>query len=317
MKSISKILHLVLLILFFSGLNASNPDSKNSTIHWHPFEWVVSQDMHYPGSTSREMLGSFQISGMPGNHSFLISLSTPFSHIYEDAFHLMIHRNPSFADKVENSQRVSAVKERVLRDIELSINREIIGTDNMNIVLNRAETTDETIKGVLGFGIFHRTQNILMIDNPGNRFAAIDELPETIELSAYFVPMRVEYGYLVIPVTINNREFDLFFDGSSRPGLVMFGNRATRQVASDTAAPENLTYITHDNQWVALEGFLPDGTIQFGNLPLGQFPVFRSNERPRSGIRGKISHPFFDDYTMIFDYKNGRFGIIQNDALTK
>lgn len=254
---------------------------------------------------------------MPGNQPFIFSLKSPFSLIYEDAFELMVHRNPVFASQVENSQRVSSVREKILRDVELSINRSILGADNLRIVNIRPEGMDEKIKGILGFGVFHRNQSILLIDNTGSRFAMLEELPETIQKHAHLVPMKVEAGYLVIPVNVGGREVELFFDGTSRPGLIMFGNRATRQVASGQQLDQHLNYHTDDGQIIPLEGFYPEEIIYFGQLPLGQFNVYRSNERAPSGIRGRISQPFFDDYIMIFDYKNGRFGIIQQDVLSK
>lgn len=319
MKSITRNLLTAVLLLTMSWTVASDGDilNSNSEVQWQSFDWHIEHDRYFAGSTSREMLGSFQISGIPGNHPFMFSLSSPFSHIYEDAYDLLVHRNPAIASKVENSQRVTAERERVLRNIELSMNRNIIGSDNMQIIRHRPENSDQRIKGMIGFGMFHRAQAILIVDNPGSRFASLETLPDEFEKHAHFVPMKVESGYLVIPITAGNREIEVFFDGSSRPGLIMFGNRATRQVASQQAAPSGLFYTDASHQTVSLDGFIPQETLYFGNFPLGQHNVFRSNERGPSGIRGRISQPFFDDYLMIFDYKNGRFGIVKYELLSK
>ncbi len=309
---------LVAIVIIAHGLpgmmraEASHPNVNEAQelINWHSFEWHTQTNTYFHDTPSHVMVANFHIGGIPEVQTFILSLSTPFSLLYDYGYESMVYRNPAFATRIESVQRVSTSRDQVLRDLELSINRQLLGEDNMRILPTREDTRDSKVKGELGFGVFHRNKKVLLIDNPGERFASVDQLPASIEQHVLFVPMKVEAGYLVIPVTIGGREVELFFDGSSRPALVFFHNRTFRQIASSRPASEKLMHITMGNEFLELEGFEPDATLLFKGLPLASYNVYNSGERAPSGIRGKISQPFFKDYIMVFDYHNERFGIV-------
>jgi hypothetical protein len=141
-------------------------------------------------------------------------------------------------------------------------------------------------------------------------------LPAAIAEKTIFVPMKVELGFLVIPVMIEGKEVEMFFDGTSRPALVVFNNRTLRQIASSIPTEEKLIHNTGRNSFL-LQGFEPEKNVLFGNLPLSRFNVFVSDEKAPSGIRGTISRAFFDEYILIFDYPNERFGVVSNELLAK
>lgn len=323
MKKIKNLLVNILLIAIgLSGklsAEASNPslNSAQNDIKWHKFEWYPQSNNYFHDTPNHVMIANFHIGGIPEVQSFILTLSTPFSLLYDYGYENMVYRNPAFATRIESVQRVSTTKDKVLKDLELSVNRQLLGEDNMRILPTQEATRDSRIKGELGFGVFHRNKKILLIDNPGEQFASVDELPESIEQHALFVPMKVEAGYLVIPVTVGGREAEMFFDGSSRPALVIFHNRTFRQIISSVPAPEKLMHLTMRNDFVELEGFEPQATMLFNGLPLADYNVYNSEEKGPSGIRGKISQPFFKDYIMIFDYKNERFGIVNPEDINR
>lgn len=285
-------------------------------IKWHKFEWYTQENVYFENTPNKVMLGNFHVSGIPDAQGMAINLNSPLTFIFEGTYDYMVYRNPSLANQTEVVQRVSNLRERVVRNMEISINRHIIGEENLLVQANPEESQNSKIKGLLGFGIFHRNKKILIIDNVEARFASLDELPAGIAERTIFVPMKVELGYLVIPVTIDGKEVEMFFDGTARPALVVFNSRTQRQVASSKPADEKLMHNTGRNS-VLLNGFEAEKDILFGNLPLSRFNVYVSEERAPSGIRGTISRAFFDDYIMIFDYQNERFGVVSNELLAK
>jgi hypothetical protein len=285
-------------------------------IKWHKFEWYKQEKVFFENTTNKVMLANFHVSGIPDAQGMAINLNSPFTYIFDGTYDYMVYRNPSLANQTEVVQRVSNLRERVVKNMEISINRHIIGEDNLFVQPTPEESKDSKVKGLLGFGIFHRNKKILIVDNVEARFASLDELPAAIAEKTIFVPMKVELGYLVIPVMIDGKEVEMFFDGTSRPALVVFNNRTLRQIASSVPASEKLMHNSGRNS-VLLDGFEPEKDIMFGNLTLSRFNVFVSDEKAPSGIRGSISRAFFDDYIMIFDYQNERFGIVSNELLAK
>ena len=125
-------------------------------------------------------------------------------------------------------------------------------------------------------------------------------------------------GFLVLTLNIGNRDVKMFFDGSPRPGLILFHNRTFRQMASNQRAPENLRHFAGNGEgYIQLEGFRPNDMLYFNGMPLESLDVFSWNTRAPSGIRGIVSMPFFKDYLMVFDYKNERFGLARKEVLSK
>ncbi|TVQ08378.1 MAG: hypothetical protein EA361_16765 [Bacteroidetes bacterium] len=295
---------------------ASNATGEaQNKVNWHKFEWHTQTNNYFHDTPNQVMVANFHVGGIPEVQTFILTLSNPFSLLYDYGYDNMVYRNPAFATRTESVQRISTMREQVLRDLEISINRQLLGEDNMRIITTEESARENRIKGELGFGLFHRNRKILLIDNQGERFASVEELPASIEQHVLFVPMKVEAGLLVIPVTIAGRETEMFFDGSSRPALVVFQNRTFRQIVSTREAPEKLMHVTMQNEFVELKGFAPEITMLFKGMPLADYNVYHSGERAPSGIRGKISQAFFRDYIMIFDYKNERFGIVKPEDL--
>lgn len=302
-------------MLVFQFSSAQTHEIENIT--WHSFEWESRGNTFFTNTPHKQIVTNLKISGIPDLQKFTLDLSSPFSQLYDFAYDGILYRNPSFAEKSETVQRISNFMETVVRDIELSVERQVLGLEDMTIKKTDEGNRISEIKGTLGFGIFHKNQRILLVDNPGARFASIEDLPELLEVEASFVPMRVEAGYLVIPITIENKVYDMFFDGTSRPALVVFNNRLFKQTTSNNPAAEKLTHIMAGNNNLLLDGYEPSADLLFNNMDIKEFNVYKSDERAPSGIRGVISRAFFDDYVMIFDYKNGRFGLVRPESLSK
>ncbi|MFW5663583.1 MAG: hypothetical protein ACOCYD_00945 [bacterium] len=313
--------YLAITGICLSGVYATHGSDTNlsaasqNQINWHTFSWHSQDGNYFENIPHKVMKADFHIGGIPEVQTYIFTLSTPFSLLYDYGYEAMVYRNPAFATRLESVQKASTMRDRVLTDLELSIDKQILGEENLRIIPTEEATRNSQIKGELGFGVFHRNRKILLVDNPGTRFACIEELPESIASKVQFVPMKVESGMLVITVSIDGRETEMFFDGTTRPALVVFHNRTFKQLASSQPVPENLLHITMNNEFMEIEGYQPDAFIFFNGLPLARYNVYKSGEKAPSGIRGKISQPFFKDYLMIFDYKNGRFGIVKPEDI--
>lgn len=313
-KSVSA-LAVVIYLLGAQFVSAQIHDNEN--INWHSFQWETHGNTFFTNTPHKVIVTNLKISGIPDLQKFTLDLSSPFSYLYDFAYDGILYRNPSFAQKTESVQRISNFSETIVRDMELSVDREVLGLEDMTIKRTDEANRNVAAGGSLGFGIFHKNQKILLVDNPGARFASLEDLPAILETEASFVPMRVEAGYLVIPVTIEDKVFDMFFDGTSRPALIVFNNRLFKQTTSNVPASEKLAHLEAGNSRILLDGYESAADLLFNGLDLQEFNVYKSNEKAPSGIKGVVSRAFFDDYVMVFDYKNGRFGLLKPESLSK
>lgn len=305
-----------ILSLLSTNLAAQgNTVGEVQNIRWHSFEWFQQEDSYFEQLPAKLITAKFHITGIPDAQLMALDLNSPFSTLFDYTYETMVYRNPSLVDQTETIQRVSNFNERLLKDMELSINRVILGEDNLLIQPTDAENRNENIRGMVGFGIFHRNKKILLVDNVHRRFADVDELAADIEATAHFVPMKVVMGYIVIPVTIDGKEIEMFFDGTSRPAMVVFNKRLLRQLSSGAPAAEMLRHRNGRENIKVLNGFEAEDSILFGQFPLAGLNVYHSDDKAPSGIRGTLSRAFFDEYVMIFDYKNGRFGIMDANTI--
>jgi hypothetical protein len=301
------------ILIMIPGVYSQNKNATPSNIPWYSFEWVEQEKTWFDNIPGRIIVGKFLISSLPDALALAINPGTPFSHVSTQTYESMVYRNPSIADQLEEVQRTVAHRERLLKQVDISINRQLLGAENIYIQGNDDELPSPKVKGTLGFGMFHRNGKILIIDNTTSRFTSLDDLPQGWQDHAIFIPMKVESGILVISVTINGKPVEMFFDGSSRPATVFYHKGTYRQLASKQSAPEALHHFNGRNMNM-IKGSNAGTDILFGQLPLASLPVFFSKERTPAAIRGTLSRASFDNYIMIFDYKNSRFGIMKPEA---
>lgn len=306
------------LILIFLSILLLAPGVRTQTtipgnLRWYSFEWAEQEKTWFENTPGRIIVGKFHISGLPDAIALAINPGTPYSYVSTQAYESMIYRNPSIADQLEEVQRTVAHRERLLKKVDISINRQLLGEENIFIQGNGNELPSQKVKGMLGFGMFHRNSKILVIDNTASRFTSLDELPQEWEDQATFIPMKVESGLLVLTVTINGKPVEMFFDGSSRPATVFYHKGTYRQNASSRTAPEALSHFNGRNM-SAIKGSEAGNSILFGQLPLAPLPVYYSKEKAPAAIKGTLSRACFDEYIMIFDYSNSRFGIMKPET---
>jgi hypothetical protein len=276
-------------------------------IHWQNFDWFNVQDKFLENTPERVITANLHLSGTIDPVKLEISLNNPHSVLNSKTFDEIIYFNPGIKDRIRTEQRTGHYQQRILNKSVISLDNRIIGEDEFLIIQNPNESS--TIKGNLGFGLFHRDRKILLIDNVNSRFAITEDLPEYIEATASFVPMKVVTGYIVIPVEIEGRQVEVFFDGTSRPALVLFHKATYRSLASPMVAAEKLRHRNNKNQSVSLMGYKSRSIVKFDRRPLKKYDVYYSAEKIPARVKGKISRAFFDDYILILDYKNERFGM--------
>ena len=130
--------------------------------------------------------------------------------------------------------------------------------------------------------------------------------------------MQASPSFLGLRIRANGKSIRLSFDGESTPALVLYRNRDFGNIASERSVPDSLRYFyPQSNRYIMLEGRAPKADLYFGPYKLKSHNVYLMPERDRrlGSDRGLITQPFFQDYILIIDFKNDRFGIVTPTVL--
>ncbi len=314
-KRIRKLFFLVLFLFPVSMLIAQNQESHQ--LNWTEFDWHV-EDQGYNLKTSHQnIILDVYFGNLPVSAKMLISLNSPTSILYDYVFEDLSYRSSSIRGKTKTVQGVGNSESYFLNEIDIITAGEyLLGIENLRIFPTKKEERKKDFQGILGFGMFHRDKKILVIDNVFNRLAVADALPDYIEENTRFVPMQVVNGFITVPLKFDDKEIMAFFDGTSRPAMVVYHNGTFKKLSTDQAAPDKLALPEGDFDVKFVEGFKPAGIIYFADLPLKNHDIYLDKIKQPGKVRASLSHAFFLDYVMVFDYKNGRFGLMEPEYLS-
>ncbi|MFP4288546.1 MAG: hypothetical protein ACLFQS_04755 [Bacteroidales bacterium] len=313
-KRIKDLFFLVLFCLPVSLLIAQN--QEDYLLNWTDFDWHV-EDQGYNLKTSHQnIILDVYFGNLPVSAKMLISLNSPQSILYDYVFEDLSYRSSSIRGKTKTVQGAGNSESYFLNEIDITAGDELLGIENLRIFPTKKEERKNDFQGILGFGMFHRDKKILVIDNVFNRLAVADALPAYMEENTRFVPMQVLNGFITIPLRFDDKEIMAFFDGTSRPAMVVYHSGTFKKLSTDQAAADKLALPEGNFDVKLIEGFKPGGIIYFADLPLKNHDIYLDKMKQPDKVRASLSHAFFLDYVMVFDYKNGRFGIMETKFLS-
>ncbi len=301
---------------FSNGEQASEEEEKEIT--WYAFDWLPSASHSNLVNTQAIMRIHPAIENVPGFKGFQLCIDVADSYLYESAFNSLLWRKPGVEDKIIRLQAAGRTQTSVIEQAEVTLDGDLIGYDDFRVIDSRSEPEDAEISGFLGYNFLRAIKKILVIDHQNNRFALLDELPEKWEKEAHLVVMQASPSFLGLRIRANGKRIRLSFDGESTPALVLYRNRDFRNIASERSVPDSLRYFyPQSNRHIMLEGRAPKTDLYFGPYKLKSHNVYLMPERDRrlGSDRGLITQPFFQDYILIIDFKNDRFGIVTPSVL--
>lgn len=313
-RKFKKLIFFVPFVFTTFLLIAQNQEGQQ--LNWTNFDWHVESEGYNLNTSHQNILLNVYFGNLPVSAKMLLSLNSPSSILYDFVFEDLSYRSSSIRGKTKTVQGVGNSESYYLNEIDISAEESLIGIDNLRIYPTKKEERKNDFQGILGFGMFHRDRKILIIDNVYNRLAVADVVPDYMEENTRFVPMQVENGYLTIPIRFDDKEIMAFFDGTSRPAMVVYHNGTFKKLSTDQAASGKLALPEGDFDVKLVEGFKAAGIIYFADLPLKNHDIYLDKMKQPNKIRASLSHAFFLDYVMVFDYKNGRFGLMEPKFLS-
>jgi len=164
--------------------------------------------------------------------------------------------------------------------------------------------------GSVGADLFQN--KIMIIDFPDKTVYVTDSLNKQ-EVSAFdFIPASVKNHFLIIPVTINGKVYQLMYD----TGSSIFTMVTTKEIAgefADTARITDELNVTNLGDTLKVKGIKCAYTIAIGKeksnnqmIWFTENDYFSLNQKPYDGI---IGNALFFNRKICLDFKNKRFGI--------
>jgi hypothetical protein len=184
--------------------------------------------------------------------------------------------------------------------------------------------------GVLGLSFFAR--RILTIDYPNERFCVCDslaELPEELVKKTRFAGVRIRHGKLFLE-ELRFRDKPLtgiFFDtGASQFTLVLLQEHRWQKLTGKKGNEKDNHYLevpAWGGEKVTLVGARAKGILKLGDLEIEDPMIYFDSHIPASGVKSLLvrvgirifgvngimgNAPFCDEYTVILDLQQNRFG---------
>lgn len=306
-----------LFLIIFAGLWLSamghQPQETPENIHWVHFKWGTSDNHYNLPNPKAFMIIHPSLENLDGQMEFHLNLNIPQNILYQRGYNNLTWRNPGIASKIESLQGAGTTQRKILKEIEIGFQGNILAIDEFQIRENPDE--DSRVFGVLGFNVFAKNQTILVIDYPGQKIAFMKALPEQWMEKVLFTPMDIHLGYIQLPIMAGRKKVTLAFDGTSRSALVITNKSLYNQMITNEKTTEKLWVRGGGLDGNLLEGHLPQTMLRMGNMPLKPYNVYYWPEGRISKSQGYISQAFFDDYVLILDYPNRRFGLLRPSDL--
>lgn len=292
---------------------AEDSDEDKKEVTWYSFDWLPSDSHSNLDNPHGIIVIKPVVDGMRRLGGFQLSLDIADSYIYESAFDNLLWRKPDLDKKVTRLHAAGTTQTRVLEDVEITLDGNLLGYNDFRVIDSRNEPEDVKISGFFGYNFFRSIKKIVVIDYRQSRFALLDELPDEWQSKAHMVRMQSSPSFMSLSIRANSRRIRLSFDMEPIPALVLYRNRDLRRIASEGFVEDSLRYfIPQSNRYIMLGGKPLQADLYFGPYKLKSHDVYLMDEKDHriGNDRGLITPSFFEDYLLIVDFKNERFGII-------
>jgi hypothetical protein len=188
--------------------------------------------------------------------------------------------------------------------------------------------------GVLGLGFL--TRRILTIDYPNERFCfcnSLAELPEELVKKTRFTAVRIKHGKLFLEeLRFRDKPLTgiLLDTGSSRFTMILLRERLWQRLTGKKGNEKDNHYLevpAWGEKKVTLVGAKAEGILKLADLEIENPAIYFDSHIPASGIMSLLvrvgirmfgvngimgNAPFYDEYTVIFDLLQKRFGFLKS-----
>ncbi len=324
-----KINKLIIILLTLIIAYSCQQEKKNSKhVSWINFEWQ-GDSIGNRYFDKLAMFVPFKIENIPYKFTAQLDLGAPSTMVYGNSFSPLLKEYPNIASKLDTLNKNYVIQGRKMggfKDISFYLDTVEFKHQNVaffenfgdNYQVNDLKSDTILHIGTIGSNLFDN--KILIIDFKNQKIAILDTLPNT--LNKELTEIVIEKGRIKVPVTINGEKKYVIYDtGTSFATLFLSTNNWNEY--RDTTSKLDTIMAT---AWGVKYPILTSKTnvqIKIGNKIFEPKTIMANSLKPyyefykKENIIGLMGNKMFYNQTLVIDFKNKKFGIINNRQLTQ
>lgn len=292
----------------------------DTEVRWINFDW----DNAGPGLEKAAILLPFTLDVVPHRFTGQFDSGAITTAIYENSFAPYMDRYDRVVwalDSTYTSYFNGVPCHRFIRPLTFIMDSVSVKADNVLLYSGYgdsvpADSIDSPLpKHVCTITLDMFDSGVLIIDYPGERIGLAETVPDIWKERIDYMPMQYDSlrHSVYIPVTIDGVERNVYFDtGSSLFALVSSSGNVAK-IASEH--PTDSVDASSWGQQTTIHSYIPNVEISINGRDLSSYPVACASFIETSffdtlGIWGIMGNRYFYDKTVILDFPNRKFGII-------
>ncbi len=274
------------------------------------------------------MFVPFRIKGIPYDFTVQLDIGAPSTMVYGNAFKPLLEMFPELNKKLDTVNKSYVIQGKPFGGLKnITFCLDTVCFDNRNVAYfegfgeklsNNDFKADTPVHiGTLGADLF--SEKILIIDFKNKRFAVADSVNKNT--AEKLTSIIIEKGRIKVPIIIDGKKVYVLYDtGSSFASLYLSTNNWDNY--RDTLSAIDTMYATAWGIKYHLFISKTDIKIKIGDKIFKPETIMANNLKSyydfynREKITGLMGNKLFYDKVVIIDFKNKKFGIVDNaDAI--
>ena len=293
---------------------------KNDSIYYTPIIW--SYDNLSNGDVKKSaMYVPVYIKAFEQSALMQFDLGANVSGFYKKTLNLLIEELPEIQNQIKTTEKGRVYYENAIFSMNEGVT---LHKDKFYVWRNMGHDTlpkSMPIIGTIGYDILD--DYILIIDYKNERIALVTELPFELEKKVTFIENAdLKKFPVILPFKLGKKKVRLLFDTGSSSAQVLTSTKRLKKLA----VGREIMPIDSGYSWGKLDIIykakiqkIKDPNLYIGNISLGQVEVTGVPKLNKTlTIAGRFLYGFtgnvvFENYIVVIDRKNNRFGIKNNE----
>jgi hypothetical protein len=326
----TKSISIILMLLSLSILSCSQVKKSNefNSAKWIKFTWEGDSigGKYYE---KLAMFVPFRIEGIPYTFTSQLDLGAPMTMVYGNTFKPFFEHFPKTAEKFDTVNTKYVIQGKNVGgfnnisfylDTVLFKNQKIALFTGFGDTLSFNDLKKDTLIhiGTIGSNLFKG--KVLAIDFNNERLAILDSLANNIENN--LIDIIIEKGRIKVPVLINGEKVYVLYDSGSSFASLYLSTKNWDKYRDTTSILDTMMVSAWGTKYPL---FISKTNIEIkiGNTIFKPKNIMANSLKPyydfykKEKIIGLMGNQLFYNKILIIDFKNNKFGLINNLQLNR
>jgi hypothetical protein len=322
----NKLIIIFFVLLFAYSCNQQKKSAKQ--ISWIRFEWE-GDSIGNRYFDKLALFVPFQMEGIPYKFSSQLDLGAPITMVYGNSLNPLLNEFPEIFQKLDTTYKkhvIQGKKVDVFKNISFYLDTLKFTHQNIayfkgfgeKYAMNDFRKDSLLHIGTIGSDLFK--EKVLIIDFKKQRLAILDSLSSDLENE--MLDIIIENGRLKIPVNINGKNVYVLYD-TGTSFATLFLSTQNWNAYRDTTSKLDTIMATAWGTEYPLFISKTNIEIKMGNSIFKPETIMANNLEPyydfykKMNIIGLMGNKLFYNKMILIDFKNKKFGMINNQQLTR